>query len=134
MAVETLYRTSDNEIFNDYNLACRHEMELEKDVEGFFALTYDGKIIRNFSESMDNVYYVELPTDSIFERFKKVSERDNIICPKSKGIWRFYICDWISLESDFNDIKRKWCGNTDVAKRLKLKFDYELTEVNKLTN
>ena len=107
MVIETLYRTSDNEIFNDYDLAYRHEMELEKDIEGFFALDSDGNIIRNFSKSMERVYYVELPTDSIFERFKKASERDNIICPDSKGIWLFDMCGWIDLESEFEDIKKK---------------------------
>lgn len=131
MVIETLYRTSDNEIFNDYDLAYRHEMELEKDIEGFFALTSDGKIIRNFSKSMEKVYYVELPTDSIFEQFKKASERDNIVYPDSKGIWLFDMCGWIDLESEFEDIKKRWCGNADVAKRLKLKLDYELTELNK---
>ena len=48
MTIETLYRTSDNEIFNDYNLAYRHEMEIKKDVEGFFALGYDGQYHSQF--------------------------------------------------------------------------------------
>lgn len=131
MAVETLYRTSDNEIFDDYDLACRHEMEIEKDIEGFFALDYDGNIIRDFSKSMEYIHYVELPTDSAFQRFKKVSEREHIIYPKSKGIWLFGASDWINLESEFEDIKKRWCSNADIAKRLKLKLDYELTEINK---